>query len=57
MLEEEEGARLATSAMHKRDLVLKLRKVPLAAGLPVAVRTWFCCTLAPVPISAGQLYF
>ena len=31
MLKEEEEARLATSALHKRDLVLKLRKVPSTA--------------------------
>ena len=51
MLEEEDDAMLATSALYKRDLVLKLRKVPLAARLLIAVKSWCCCTLVPVPFT------
>lgn len=40
MLEEEEAARLATSALYKRDLVLSLRKVHL---LTAAAATSMCC--------------
>lgn len=54
MLEEEEGAMLATSALYKRDLVLKLRKVQLAAQLPIAVKHRCCCSLTPFLVTLDR---
>lgn len=53
MLAEEDQARHATSVLHKRDLVLKLRKVktaPCATQLCFAVRLQSNSTL-PVSVS------